>query len=375
MRSNKIKSFVCVVLAAVVSTVITGCGTTARVLDRAPLVGGLFGEDGYVRDRKDEYLQAETLERTRIPDNYDSYVIDDLYVIPEVDVPQLTESGATPRPRPLEGSTDREIVIQRIGEESWIVAGASPSQIWPRVKDFWLQSNIPLAYENPTTGVMETSWFRRDEVRITQEKLQASIEPGFQDNSAEIRILHMSTPSLLPAIDQVTWPEKSMDQEFSDEVTNTLSSYLADLSDSYQAQTVSFLAGNISSEGKASLIDVASGQQLLQLLASYERSWAAIGLVLNRTEGIEVLTRNQEEGVYEVNYTIVDEDEEEKGFLSKLFTFDYVRGPDPVYTIRINVVPSGSAVLVDTVELSREGKGGIDDAALSLLRLIRRVIA
>src|SRR5690606_33168886 len=45
-----------------------------------PGMNRLTGEEGVFRDRQGEYLEAETIPRTRIPDRYDSYVIDDLYV-------------------------------------------------------------------------------------------------------------------------------------------------------------------------------------------------------------------------------------------------------------------------------------------------------
>ncbi len=44
----------------------------------------LFGEEGYFRDRQADYLEAGSIPRIVVPDTMDSYIIDDLLVIPTV---------------------------------------------------------------------------------------------------------------------------------------------------------------------------------------------------------------------------------------------------------------------------------------------------
>ena len=43
-----------------------------------------FGEEGFFRDRQGDYLEAESIPRIVVPDTMDSYIIDDLLVIPDV---------------------------------------------------------------------------------------------------------------------------------------------------------------------------------------------------------------------------------------------------------------------------------------------------
>src|SRR5687768_128090 len=74
-----------------------------------PGMDRVVGEEGVFRDRQGEYLQAVTIPRTEIPPGMDSYIIDDLLVIPEIANTDAQPFLDAPRPRPLEGASDREV--------------------------------------------------------------------------------------------------------------------------------------------------------------------------------------------------------------------------------------------------------------------------
>lgn len=357
--------------------------SACSLIAEAPVPGlnRLVGEEGMFRDRKGDYLKAETIPRTEIPAGMDSFIIDDLLVIPEL--PADTEQTAfldPPRPRPIEGRSDREVVIQRMENRAWIVVDVSPSQVWPRIRDYWRQSKIDVAFENPTAGIMETGWFMLESNPLTQEKFRVSVETGFQDNSAEIRLTQISAPRTAPILGQLQFGATSMDPETEFSILTALSTYLADVADLYQASTVSFLAGNISSEGKASLATTPGGSDLLRLRADYDRSWAAIGRALQRG-GAEILSQDVAQGVYEVSYVPGydpnAEEEDEPGFFKKLVTLNGLFGGgdklEPV-VLRVQLLRTGDAVEVlaaPTTGDSEEGKA----AGNNLLQMLRNTIA
>ena len=60
----------------------------------------------------------------------------------------------------------------------WILIDATPGQVWPLIRDYWTELQIALDYENPSAGILETSWV---EIGLDQEnrhKYQIRIEPG-----------------------------------------------------------------------------------------------------------------------------------------------------------------------------------------------------
>jgi outer membrane protein assembly factor BamC len=353
-----------------------GCSMLAKV----PGMGRVAGEDGVFRDRQGEYLEARTIPRTQIPPEYDSLIIDDLLVIPDISAENSAAFLDAPRPRPLEGRSDREVVIQRMEGSSWIVVDVGPSQIWPRIRDFWSERDIEVAFENPTGGVMDTSWFTIDGNIVSREKIRVIVDTGFQNNSAEIKLLHTSALQSTPVLEQAIWPETSADPDVEYDFLMELSSYLADVADLYQATSVSFLAGNIPSAGKAVLVTSPTGEEVLRLQASYNRSWAALGRALNRI-GAETLSQDSTTGIYEILYTPGSEEdveEEEPGFFKKVFTLNGIFSKDDVpeaQALRIELKSSGSVIEVRIVPSQGEPDAETRDAQNRLMTVLRNTIA
>ncbi|MBN4076075.1 MAG: hypothetical protein COA71_06355 [SAR86 cluster bacterium] len=277
----------------------------------------LFGEEGFFRDRQGDYLEAESIPRINVPDDMDSYIIDDLLVIPDLASMDGESFLQVPRPRPLQGNPDQAVVVQRLDERSWIVIDASVSQVWPRVRQYWLENDIELVLENPANGLLDTSWFVKDDNEETQEKFRVLVEPGFQDESAEVSLTHISLPQGERVSDQLSWPEQSMDAEYASEILGEISVYLANEIRNYRASTVSFLAGNISTKGRATIL-TEDGINMLHLRADYERSWAAVGRALERAE-IEIVEEDVDIGSFSVVYGGRNE-EDETGFIGRLMS-------------------------------------------------------
>lgn len=356
---------------------ISSCGTVGRL----PGMGKVVGEEGYFRDQKGDYLEAETIPRTKIPAGMDNYILDDLLVVPNARSENVQAFLEVPRPRSMSGNPDRGVVIQRMNERSWIIVDASASQVWPRIRDYWRSSEIGLSYEDPTSGVLETEWFVMSNNVLTREKMRITVEPGFQDNSSEIKLLHLSAPQATPiGLVEDRWPEKSADPELEYELLTALSGYLADVSGLYQATSVSFLAGSISTEGKASIIPGSNGDNILRLDADYDRSWAAVGRALSRA-GISIMSEDRSVGTYDVSYSI-DRDEDEKGFFGRVVTlngllFEREADSSELHSLQIKLWDEEGRidVLIESLEPEAEQAEDIKQAQESLLQAIRQFIA
>lgn len=349
---------------------------------RVPGMNRIVGEDGLFRDRKEEYLEARTIPRTEVPPGLDSFIIDDLLIIPEVGDNTAPPLPDPPRPLPAEGSSEREVVIQRMAERSWIIADASPSQVWPRIRDYWRQKNIPIAAEDPSRGIMDTGWFTLDGNVLTQERVRVTVENGFQNNSAEIRLLHQATPQAMADLQQLNWPATSMDNTLAYDLTLDMSGYLADVANLYQASTASFLAANLSSEGKANLTATSAGNPLLTLRADFDRSWAAVRRVLLNND-IEVLLEDSGLGLIDINFdpaSISDDEDADDGpgLFSKVFTLNgllWQGDGDQTYRLRLQLLQSGDVVEVLAVPHEDTGMTEGRAAAEALMRFLRSTIA
>jgi len=376
---NSEKNLLSARLAGILTCLLlSGCS----LLDAVPIPGMdyIAGEEGLLRDRQAAYLDAQVLPPTRIPAAYDSYIIDDLMVIPEITQENTQAFLRAPRPRGFSGRTERGVIIQRMNEDSWIVVDVSPSEVWPRIRDYWTSKSIGVEFENPTGGVLDTGWFVLEGNNLTKEKMRVFVETGFQNDSSEIRLLHQSANQAIPTIGMVNWPEESNDPEVAYDFLTDMSTYLADVAGLYQASTVSFLAENISSRGKASLVRTPGGREILRLEADYNRSYAAVVRALNRA-GVDIVEQSQELGIIEVDYVINSgEEEEEPGFFKKVITLNGIfsrEDPSSYFPLRIQLIDLDGEVevLIESQELLPVVIEGQQDAENSLLRLIRNFIA
>lgn len=347
---------------------------------RVPGMDRVVGEEGLFRDRKEEYLAAQTIPRTRIPAGLDDFVIDDLLVIPELGPTDAVPYPDPPRPLAMGGDNEREVVIQRMQNEAWIIADVSPSQVWPRIRDYWRQSGIPIAVENPSEGLMDTGWFVLEGEVINREKLRVVVDTGFQNNSAEIRLLHMSAPQALPPVEQVAWPERSMDTTIAYDFLLDLSGFLVDVADLYQASSASLLARSLSSEGKATLANAESGNPVLQLRAGYDRSWAAVRRALLRA-GIAISEEDAARGHMIVDFDPLaaqQDEEDEPGMFSKVFTLGGLlsREPEPrLFPVRLQLLETQGVVEVLAVPVQQNPDAATREAVQTLMRLVKNTIA
>ena len=84
----------------------------------------LLGEEGLFPDPEDDYLGASTAPQMQIPNQLDSYTLDQLYVIPER-FSSLTALEDVPMPKPIERGRREGVVIQSLADRTWIVIDLS----------------------------------------------------------------------------------------------------------------------------------------------------------------------------------------------------------------------------------------------------------
>lgn len=299
-----------------------------RFVSRAPVVMmlagslsacswlGIGGEDGWVRDREGEYLNAVVAPPMQIPPELDSFTIDELYPIPELTPGERALYITPPAPKPIDTRIREGVVVQRFGERAWIVIGATAGQVWPSLRDYWSTENVALVMEDPVRGVMETAWLPQADTDL-RHKYRVRIEPGLHAGNSEIYVQHIDDNGETPAGMVVSWPEVSENQERENTILASISLYLADRTDIYRASSVSLLAGSIELQGKARVVDAGAGNTQLELRLDMERAWSQMTQAINNAN-IEILDSNRDERLINVRFTGT-ESAEEPGFFGRLF--------------------------------------------------------
>ena len=96
--------------------------------------GWMFGDKGMFRDRGDDYRRATVEKPLEIPPGLNKSAIEDEAAIPPIAYSASLEGKfEVPRPEPLEGNPEAEMVkIQKLNNDNWILVEATPGEVWPR---------------------------------------------------------------------------------------------------------------------------------------------------------------------------------------------------------------------------------------------------
>ena len=279
----------------------------------------LTGDEGFFRDRQSDYLESPVMPQMRIPDELDSYTLDQLYVVPERAITSIEDySEDIPRPKPIDNNRPEGVVIRRYDGENWIVVAAAPGQVWPRVRDYWTQLGLELEYENPVEGIMETGWVEGTESLTIRNKYRLTIEPGLHSGSSDIFIVQLSRPWNAVGTELVVWPERSESEEKEFDILQQVSQYLADRTDIYSSSSSSLLSGSLAGESKAQIIENGVNNSELELRISMTRAWGQVAQALERAD-IAITDRNRDASVFEVEFSGINAPLEEPGFFSRMF--------------------------------------------------------
>lgn len=282
----------------------------------------LVGDDGMLRDRKNDYLEETVLPELNVPDGLADYEEDELFLIPDARNKNLpAEDFEVPRPAPLANAGSGNMVrIQKLSGDIWLLIDVPPSHLWQRIKNFLVGNRIPLAREDAPQGLLETSWLQRTDVGegeqpANSERYLYRIDQGVQRNSSEVHIVQYQSSALDSLPTAVDWPQASVSVEREEWMVRELANYLAN---SEERGSVSLLAQGIGSASKVSLGRDASGAPVVSLGLPFDRAWASVGQALGKAE-FEVDDLDRSKGHYFVRAQAAEKTEKKRGLFGRMF--------------------------------------------------------
>jgi outer membrane protein assembly factor BamC len=333
--------------------------------------------------------QAPTLE---IPPDLTTPTRDDRYAVPDVNPrgvatfsaysadraavqPGLSVSDVLPQPEKMH--------IERAGSQRWLVVPGTPEEVWPQLRDFWLELGFILNIDDPGIGVLETDWAEnraklpQDILRATlgkvidslystpeRDKFRTRIEEGKDAGTVEIYVSHRGMMEIYPneAKDATIWQPRAPEPELEAEMLRRLMIRLG----ADEARAAAALTAAPRNDDLAKILEV-NGQQRLQVAEPFDRAWRRVGLALDRV-GFTVEDRDRAKGIYFVRYIDPEADNnppKNKGFFSKLLFWrsdEKAKGGDE---FRIQVSGRGDATLVAV-----QNREGVDERTTTVQRIL-----
>lgn len=295
------------------SAALGGCG----VLKDNPI----YGENGLVRDRAQDYERAGSVERLKLPPGMRARETREQLVVPSAGTTAAVREGDFEVPRPeffyVESGSEK-VNIKREDGERVLVVDEPIADVWIKLQEFWTFNNIQLSRVDPRQGVMETDWITLagDEFgfvdrwikRITfqdiegdsRNKLRISLRPD-PDNyeRTSIRMQHVQFP-LDEAVSSIDWDTQSHDVEYKADMMFEMLRYL---SKSTEPDAQSLLAmQQKTQEGISQIGRDSRGHPVLRLSAPIDDAWNRLSGALDES-GIDVGTRRQQTGMVYLTYT------------------------------------------------------------------------
>jgi outer membrane protein assembly factor BamC len=217
--------------------------------------------------------------------------------------------------------------IGRAGNERWLIVPGSAQQLWPRVRQFWLDSGFALVVDRPEIGVMETDWLenraaiKQDFIRDTlgkvfegmytspeKDKYRTRLERGAEAGTVEIYISHRGLEEELVGAqkDSSVWAWRKPDPGLEAEMLRRLMVALG-----AQEDRARELLANSEPTDKARFERAPDGGAALIFAEGFDQSWRQIGLALDRT-GFLVEDRDRTLGLYDVQSSSLKQQQQGK---------------------------------------------------------------
>ncbi len=299
------------VLSAAAPLILAGCSS---VSDNA-----LYGKNGVIRDRAQDYEDAQRVPRIKVPEHLDDEAIRDVLIVPEVGTvaSRSSEDFKVPRPDFFYAEAGNEVVnLARKGQEKLIVVEEPLPQVWQKVGDFWADHGIDVEIADPARGLMETTWISDDIEEPgffttilkkatfqtidgpTRDKLRVKLAATDNRGQTSINMQHLRTSENETSAPD--WSKGSRDVGYKSEMMYELLLYL-----SKATTTTTALALQQRKERgttPALLGRDSNGNPVLKLTTDVERAWSWLGSAMT-TAQMDVGSSDRDLGKYYITYT------------------------------------------------------------------------
>ena len=352
MQPNVLSRLPLSMLAVVL--VLNGCGTADKV---AP-------------GRKIDYKKSDTTESLEVPPDLSSTTINE--------APDMVESISSVNYGDSDDSVGMATVltdssgmqVERDGDQQWLVIDATPSEVWPRVREFWMQEGFLLKVEDPRVGILETGWAEnradipQGPIRntlgkvldvaysaATRDQYRVRLESGARTGTTELFLTHRGVEEVVtgPATDQTTvWKPRPTDPELEAAMLKRLMVFLG----VEQQKAQAMLARQAPREVRAQLVADES-EAMLIVMEDFSRAWRRTGIALDRV-GFAVEDRNRAEGIYYVRYSDPLASQDDDGLLSGLAFWSKDEAVAKQYQIELLAEGPRTHVIVNNAKGERE---------------------
>ena len=322
--------------------------------------------DGPLRNRSEDYLRSDSVAVIEVPEGMDSSRIGEIYPIPqggEAASYEIDEDFDVPRPNSMtSNAAANDVRIQNLSGDYWILAALPPSETWPRVRNYLTEAGIPTYQTEASLGVIETSMMQFNDDDFNTHQFRLILSQGVQRGTTEVKVVQRAFPKDNVPTSLPNWSNSSESSTREQWLREELAAALAnDLS----TGAASMLGQEIGAREKVEMHTPETEDPYIRLILSYERAWGSVGYALDR-EGFQIDDQDRTSGIYYTSYAPPVLEEDEPGFVMRLFGADQER-PRTDYQVQLRPAEDGIEVRIFRSDFSTLSQRD----AFNLLTIIR----
>lgn len=361
-------------------------GTLLSILAGSLLLSACSALDKVAPGRqKVDYKKSKAAESLEVPPDLSSQTINE--APSTVDSASSTLSGFN-EGLPVGVSTvlpdQSNMQFERDGDQQWLVVQGKPSQVWPKVREFWLEEGFLIKMEDPRVGILETGWSEnradipKGPIRnvlgkvmdfaysaATRDQYRVRLERGVEPQTTEIYLTHRGVEEVIKGSvedNSIVWEPRPSDPELEAEMLKRMMVYLGVEERKAESMLVRKTAEQ---KPRARMVSVKEGSMLM-IDEDFSRAWRRTGVALDRV-GFAVEDRNRSEGIYYVRYNDPLADQDKEGVLNKLaFWSKNDKDTSTQYQIEVQAQGAVTHIVVNNAQ-GRRDTSGTAKRILSLL--------
>ena len=316
-----------------------------------------------------DYQSAVRTDPLSVPPDLTQAAADPRYRAPATGTATFTEFQAQGNRIDQAGSSGltRETVlpsypnieVKRDGELRWLAVKMSPTELFPKIEQFWYDTGFSLDVIDPKAGIMITNW-AENRAKIGDSWLREALgsvleqvwDSGERDkfrtvlerdgDFTEVYVSHDHMVEVLMGAqqDQVKWERGREDPGLNAAMLARLMVYLGEETDQARQKMAQATEQALQPTIENNISDDAT----LVMLEPFEMSWRRVGLALD-SGNFAVDDRDRSAGDFFVRYVDTDTgaSREEPSFFAKLFG---AKELEPAQQYRLHLEPAGDQTVV-----------------------------
>ncbi|XHS76811.1 outer membrane protein assembly factor BamC [Burkholderiaceae bacterium UC74_6] len=372
----------------------------------ASLAGCSTISDWFGGDKSNYRTQARQVEALQVPPDLsqlNNKTVAPGTVISAAEMQAQAANGTAPRATagtPVAGSP--RIALNAVGDvrfeknnsERWLHSALSPEQLWPQVRNFWLDQGFAIGSEAAEVGVMETDWLEdrsklpNDIIRNTLGKVFDNLwDTGLRDKyrtrlerdpagGTNLYITQQGTAEVFQdsSRSNLVWRPRPNDPQLEATMLSRLMLKLGGQETDAKAVASSTAPAAATPAAPAKTDDVAVATKprsltdvpnQLAVAEGFDRAWRRVAQSLDR-HGFTVEDRDRTQGLFYLRYADPTQaGKEEPNFFQKLFGAKE-SGWANKYRVKVQSEGEKSTVLI----LDNTGKQSTDENAKRILSML-----